>query len=430
MFHKRKGPTVWAALALACAFGFGFLVPAAAKKGGEEKSAVSSFSKTAPEGRLVLFSDADFLTHTKGGDPLSAIVIRTLPEQGSLLCAGAPLEAGSTVSARRLSTLCYSPDTAAEVRTQFTFAPVFLHGGEREEAVTVSLHLSDKPNEAPVAVALEAETYADLPLTGALKAVDPEGDPCGFELVSQARRGSVEITESGFVYTPAGKAGKDSFTYVAVDDHGNRSKPAAVTVKVIKRGAREAAVYTDMGDSSAHYAALRLRQAGIFSGEKLGSETFFYPEKPLTRAEFLTLTAAVAELPMPTAAVATGLSDNADIPAWTQSYVAAGLTSGVIRGISDGLGNRAFYGDQIITRAEAAAILDRALTLPRDGRVPAFCDAEEIPGWAKQSVANATAAGILPAFSDNTVRCGNAVTREDAAMMLYHALCYLQDKER
>lgn len=426
MFHGMKKRA--AALALVCGMILALFVPAALAGGGAQPAA-ADIVKNAPQGRLVLFSSEDFSAAT-GGKTLSAIVIRSLPAQGSLLAAGLPLEEGSVVPAERLATLCYSPGTAEELRERFTFSPVFAGAGESEAAVTVSLCLSDKPNGAPVAVALDLETYADLPLAGAFRAVDPEGDPCSYEIVSQGKRGTTEITETGFIYTPADKAGKDSFTYVAIDDHGNRSKPAAVTVKVIKRAARETISYTDMTDSPAHYAAVRLHEAGVFSGERLGSETFFYPEKAVTRAEFLTLAAAVAELPLPTAAVATGLSDNADIPVWARSYVAAGLTSGVIRGVNDGLGNRAFYGESAVTRAEAAAILDRALSLPRDGRAPAFSDAEEIPVWARQSVSNTAAAGILPAFSDNTIRCAGTVTREDAAIMLYQTLRYLQENRR
>lgn len=426
MLHKTKIRI--SALALACGMSLTLLVPAALA-GGEARSAAAHLVKTAPQGRTILFSREDF-SDGAGDKALSGVVIRTLPEQGSLLAAGLPLTEGELVPAQRLGTLCYSPDTEEEVGAEFTFVPVFAGSDGEEGAVTVSLYLSDTKNGAPVAVALELETYADLPLCGVFRAVDPEGDPCSYEIVSQGKRGVAELTEAGFRYTPKGKAGKDTFTYAAIDDHGNRSKPAAVTVKIVKRAARETAAYTDMTDSTAHYAALRLREAGVFSGEKLGSEAFFYPEKPVTRAEFLTLAAAVAELPMPTAAVATGLSDNADIPAWARGYVAAGLTSGVIRGISDGLGNRAFYGDSTVTRAEAAAILDRALSLPRDGRTPAYFDAEEIPAWALQSVSNTAAAGILPAFSDNTVRCGSAVTREDAAVMLYQAMCYLRDSRR
>ena len=51
-----------------------------------------------------------------------------------------------------------------------------------------------------------------------------------------------------------------------------------------------------------------------------------------------------------------------------------------------------------------------------------FSDSETVPAWAAQSVVNCTATGLMPVFSDNTVRPLDAVTREDAAVMLYEML--------
>lgn len=389
--------------------------------------AVSAFSKSEGQNRVICFSQEDFTGSVRGREGLSAIVISQLPETGSLCLAGQPVETGQPVEAAMLSALTYTPETEDEVHTVFSFLPVFSESGAGTEAVTVSLNSSDIPNSAPVAVSLEYETYADLPLYGGLKAVDPDGDSCTFEIVTQGKRGTAQITETGFCYQSNGRSGRDSFTYVAVDPYGNRSQPAEVSVAVCKRSSRECFSYTDMTRQSAHYAALKLREAGIFSGETLGSEAFFYPDKPVTRAEFLALAAAVAQLPLPTAAVSTGLADNSDIPVWAQSYVAAAMTSGAVEGIRDGLGNRTFCAGRAITRGEAASILTRLLSLPRDGRQPAFADSDSIPTWAAQAVCSANAAGILPAFSDGTIRCSGEVTRSDAAVMLYQALLYQQN---
>ena len=102
--------------------------------------------------------------------------------------------------------------------------------------------------------------------------------------------------------------------------------------------------------------------------------------------------------------------------------MAAGILSGVVEGSDDGSGNRVFRADSAITRAEAAAILDRCLALADDGREMAFSDSGAVPAWSAQSVVNCVANGLLPVFSDNTVRPMDAVTREDAAVMLYEML--------
>lgn len=397
-------------------------VPVQAWAGKEQIAAVAAFCKNDGQGRIITFTQSDFASRVTGGQELSAIVVERLPEGGTLRLAGLDVKVGEAIDSTRLGALCFVPDIGVDVHTSFDFRPVFSRSGAGEEAVTVSLNVSDVPNSAPIAVEQTFETYADLPLNGVLRAVDADGDACIFTVEQQGKRGVAEITESGFRYTPNGKSGEDRFTVVATDPFGNRSQPAEITVRVVKRHERECFTYTDMTDSPAHYAALRLREEGVFSGECFGSEAFFVPGQTVTRAQFLTMAAAVADLAMPTAAVSTGLSDDDSIPAWSRGYVAAGILSGVVEGSDDGSGNRVFRAESAITRAEAAAILDRCLSLTDDGREMAFSDSGTVPAWAAQSVVNCAATGLLPVFSDNTVRPLEAVTREDAAVMLYEML--------
>lgn len=419
-----KKTTAFGAIFLACGMLLAAFTPVNAWFGRKEAPAAAAFSKSDVTGQLITFSQEDFTGRVTGKEELSAIVVSALPEGGVLRLAGQTVRQGEAIPTEQLAALCFVPEAGQEIHTSFSFFPVFSRSGAGDQSVTVSLNVSDTPNACPIAVQQSFETYADLPLNGALKAVDPDGDPCTFTVISQGKRGTAEITEAGFRYTPSGSWGKDSFTVEAVDCYGNRSQPAEITVKVVKRAARETFTYTDLADSPVHYAALRLREAGVFSGESFGSESFFHPEQPVSRAEFLAMTASIAQLAQPVSAVSTGLSDNAAIPAWAQGYVAAGILSGVVNGSDDGSGNREFRADIPITRAEAAAILDRCLSLADDGRSMAFADREEVPAWAAQSVVNTSAAGLLPVFSDNTIRSQAAVTRQDAAVMLYEMMQY------
>ena len=420
--NRTKTITALCAVTLAAGSLLAAFVPAQAWPGKEEIAAVAAFSKSDGQGRIITFTQSDFASRVTGSEDLSAIVVNRLPQGGILRLAGLDVRAGEAIAVERLGALCFVPDIGVDVHTSFDFLPVFSRSGAGDKAVTVSLNISDIPNSAPIAVEQTFETYADLTLCGRLKAVDADGDPCTFAVETQGKRGRADITETGFRYTPNGKSGEDSFTVVATDSYGNRSQPARITVKVVKRHERECFTYTDMTDSPAHFAALRLREEGVFSGECFGTEAFFAPQQTVTRAQFLTMAAAVAQLAMPTAAVSTGLSDDDSIPAWSRGYVAAGILSGVVEGSDDGSGNRVFRADNAVTRAEAAAILDRCLALTDDGREMAFSDSENIPVWAAQSVVNCAATGLLPVFSDNTVRPMDAVTREDAAVMLYEML--------
>lgn len=420
--NRTKTITALWAVTLAAGSLLAAFVPAQAWPGKTETAAMAAFSKSDGQGRIITFTQSDFTERVTGDEDLSAIVVNRLPEGGTLRLAGLDVRAGEAIDAQRLGAMSFVPDIGVDVHTSFDFLPVFSRSGAGEQAVTVSLNVSDVPNSAPIAVEQTFETYADLTLHGTLRAVDADGDPCTFTVDKQGKRGTAEITEAGFRYTPNGKSGEDIFTVVATDRYGNRSQPAEITVKVVKRHQRECFTYTDMSDSLAHYAALRLREEGVFAGECFGTEAFFAPDERVTRAQFLTMAAAVADLAQPAAAVSTGLSDDDSIPAWSRGYVAAGILSGVVEGSDDGTGNRVFRAESVITRAEAAAILDRCLDLADDGREMAFSDGDTVPAWAQQSVVNCAATGLLPVFSDNTVRPQEPVTREDAAVMLYEML--------
>lgn len=424
MFIKRK---TLLTLALVGALTVTAALPARALfDRGEDVGAVAAFAKTEGEGQLITFAAEDFTARVTGEEPLSAIVVRDLPSGGVLRLAGQDVRSGEAVEVQRLGALCFVPDIGREVHTSFTFLPVFSRTGAGVQAVTVHLNVSDTPNAAPIAVEQSWETYADLPLWGTLKAMDPEGDACTFTVADQGKRGTVVIEGDRFCYTPQGKSGRDAFSVVAVDCFGNRSQAAHITVTVTKRHDKECFTYTDMADSTAHYAALKLREAGVFAGETFGSEAFFQPDATVTRAQFMAMTAVVADLAQPAAALSTGLSDNETIPAWAQGYVAAGILSGVVQGSDDGTGNRAFHANAAVTRAEAAAMADRSLDLTDDGREAVFADADTLPAWAKQSVIDCAVRGLLE-VEDNNVRAGDALTREEAALMLYGMLQHGED---
>ena len=294
--EKLRKRTAAAALFLACGMLLAAFTPARAWFGsGETPAAVSAFSKSDGQGQLITFTKEDFLAGVTGEEELSAIVVSALPSGGTLRLAGRDVRPGEAIEAGRLGALCFVPQIGRDVHTSFEFFPVFSRSGAGETAVKVSLNISDTHNSAPIAVEQTFETYADLALHGTLKAVDPDGDACTFSVERQGKRGTAEIDGADFCYTPNGKSGEDTFTVIATDCFGNRSQPAEICVKVVKRAPRETFTYTDMGDNPAHYAALRLREAGVFSGEIFGSEAFFCPAQTVSRAQFLTMAAAIAD---------------------------------------------------------------------------------------------------------------------------------------
>lgn len=396
----------------------------------EEAPSVAAFSKNGPAGRAITFSAEDFVVQSGGA--LDSIVISTLPDQaaGILTLGGQPLNAGDVVAMNAVSGLSFQPLTASAVTSaSFTFTPVF-SDGTSGSPVEVGLHLLSEANSAPIAENLELCTYKNVAITASFAATDPEGDLLTFQLVDKPARGAVTMPEDGsneFVYTPyENKTGKDSFTYVAVDAVGNTSAPATVKVKIEKASTK--VTYSDMDGVSAHKAAIRLAEEGIFVGECMGGEYFFNPDTPVSRSEFLTMTMKATGLDALEYVTTTGFADDAAIPTWAKGYAASALKAGVVQGAADEVGRIVFNAEDTITRAEAAVLLDRALQVSDVSEAMATVD-ELAPAWAVQSAANLESCGVLAAGSTGTLELNDQLTRADAAEMILGALEVLDARD-
>ena len=396
----------------------------------EEAPSVAAFSKNGPAGSAITFSAEDFVVQSGGA--LDSIVISTLPDQaaGILTLGGQPLNAGDVVAMNAVSGLSFQPLTASAVTSaSFTFTPVF-SDGTSGSPVEVGLHLLSEANSAPIAENLELCTYKNVAITASFAATDPEGDLLTFQLVDKPARGAVTMPEDGsneFVYTPyENKTGKDSFTYVAVDAVGNTSAPATVKVKIEKASTK--VTYSDMDGVSAHKAAIRLAEEGIFVGECMGGEYFFNPDTPVSRSEFLAMTMKATGLDALEYVTTTGFADDAAIPTWAKGYAASALKAGVVQGAADEVGRIVFNAEDTITRAEAAVLLDRALQVSDVSEAMATVD-ELAPAWAVQSAANLESCGVLAAGSTGTLELNDQLTRADAAEMILGALEVLDARD-
>ena len=259
----------------------------------------------------------------------------------------------------------------------------------------VVLTAAEVDNAAPVAENLSLKTYRDVGISGSFAATDPEGDAVTFRIVDSPARGAVEVDENDpatFRYTPyEGKKGKDSFTYVAVDSVGNVSKPATVKITIEKQTTK--VTYSDMAGNAAHYAALRLAEAGIYVGRQVGEFYCFDPDETFTREEFLALAMAVAEAEPLKDVTLTGFHDDDAISVWAKGYVSAALMDGTIQGSRNEAGRAVFNAPAPITRAEAAVIIDRLLKTG-DVSLETF-GSDAVPVWAGQSVANLDAVSVM-----------------------------------
>lgn len=391
----------------------------------QQAPAIAVFSKIDEGGAVVTFSQQDFTSRLEGDDQLEGIVINSLPDPqaGVLKTGGRPLLCGEGITADGLNTLSFEPAGSGDAHASFTFIPVFADYGAGDKSVAVNINLSDEPNSAPLAKAMEIETYVNLECSGQLEASDAEGEPMTFCLVSPPKKGSVNLDEKGlFHYIPLeGKAYSEKFTYCAIDENGNASNPATVKIIVKKQSAKQTVRYADLAEDPGHYAAIRLAESGIFAGEQIGGQYFLSPDEPVSRAQFIAMTLEAAQVPLPTVAIPSGLADDAQTPQWAKASSAAALHAGIVTGSPDGAGSRVLRAQDPITRAEAAAILDRAMELPQGWADQQLLDQQQIPDWAVGSVNTAASCGVLDTAGGQS-RPNDLLTRSEAVQMLYRAM--------
>lgn len=271
---------------------------------------------------------------------------------------------------------------------------------------------------APIAENLELSTYRGVAVGGCLSATDPEGDAVTYQITTEPSKGSIDLDDDGhFVYTPAsGKRGKDYFGYRATDANGNRSQEATVIIRIEKQKSK--VTYADLDGQSCAYAALRLAEEGVFTGECLGGNYVFSPDAPVSRSEFLAMCLRVTDTDVLQGVSRTGFADDASIAAWAKPYVSTALKNGIIAGYADSTTGVLFAPDQSISVAEAAVMLDRAAQFT-DAVAAWYAPEDTLPVWAVQSAANISACGLLPYgchFVDETL------TRAQAAELLCGAM--------
>ena len=212
-------------------------------------------------------------------------------------------------------------------------------------------------DNAPVVQPVTAQTCVDIAVEAELSAADADNDVVLYQLTEKPRLGTAKIEGSTLYYTPGRKAGRDSFHYTAVDAEGNTAQPAAITIEIKKN--KTGLTYSDMDGDPAHYAAIYLAQKGVMTGETIGSCAFFHPNRPVTRSEFIAMTAAAADLSVePTDQ--TDFADDSGLSAWAKPYISAAAANGLVNGYATVSGVSEIRGEKTITTAEAGVVLNRS----------------------------------------------------------------------
>ncbi|MDR1204555.1 MAG: S-layer homology domain-containing protein [Peptococcaceae bacterium] len=167
-------------------------------------------------------------------------------------------------------------------------------------------------------------------------------------------------------------------------------------------------------DISGHWAEAEITRwtnAGKIGGYPDGT---FKPDNPITRAEFMALTNRGFNF---TAMVDITFTD---VPAnaWYASVIRAARAAGYIGGYEDGT----VRPNAPITREEVAAIVARIKKLPgNEAKANSFTDAASLT-WSKAVVGAAAEAGIIGGYPDGSFGPKRPTTRAEAVAILDRAL--------
>ena len=378
-------------------------------------------AKAGLRGSELVFDRSDF-SRALNVSRVSEITLTSVPpaSEGKLMVGNTVLREGQTVSGSNISLISFRAASPEVGLTSFRFSP---DGAAYDLECT--LYFLDEPNYAPTvsiapAASLDVSTYENVTHFGKLSAYDSDGDECYFEIISQPKNGIVVMSNIGsgeYVYIPdEGYVGRDKFCYVAHDKYGNYSASAEVSVSVSRVAL--ASSFSDMQDSDAHTAAIRMTEEGIMSGTQIGDGYYFQPERAVSRSEFVVLamqTLGIKDVNLNSLRV-TNFADDSDIPTSMKGYVAAAYELDYINGkYVDG--KLCFLPNDEITRAEAALIVGRMLEAAMPTVKPMISDSEEIPAWAESSVYSLSAMGVLDT-DGGKIRPKDVMSRADTAKML------------
>ena len=338
---------------------------------------------------------------------LTGICITGLPDPntGTVMLGSRVLRAGDILAADQLAQMTFSPlRTEVDSVATVTYLPIYEN--RVEKATTMSISIRGKEDKAPVAEDMAIETYKNLPNEGKLKASDPEGMALTYTLIRAPKRGQVTIGEDGsFTYTPKkNKVGVDSFVYTATDPAGHVSREATVTVQILKP--TDSRQYTDTVGLNCRFEAEWLRNTGLFTGESISGQMCFFPEKTVSRGDFLAMTVKALDIPMEQTDYSAIPSD---VPMWLKPYVGAAIRSGLLEGWP-ATESGGFEASRAITGAEAAVMLQNALELAMEET--AVETGEEIPVWAADSLTVMSQNGVVMNYAE-------CLTRAQAAEILY-----------
>ncbi|MBQ1934494.1 MAG: S-layer homology domain-containing protein [Clostridia bacterium] len=366
----------------------------------------------------VVFTKTDF-SQNLGLNKIGSVTFTSVPpaEDGYLYIANTVIKDGTRVSEDMLDLLRFRSASAEIDYTSFSYT---INEKYSQAEHCFSIVYLEEINAAPVAAipddAPAFETYKNVSLYSRLSANDPEGDAISFKIISQPKKGTVELLSESygdFKYTPKKNyTGKDTFCYVVCDKYGNYSAVEEVTIKTVKNKTKT--VYSDVMNTEFEYAAIAVTANGIMSGTSIGGYSYFEPNGEVTRAEMLSYIMSAADIKL-TKTTTDKFADFNDVPEKYRAYVATASEIGLING-SEINGAILFRPNEPVTRGEAA-VMAKALINAEAEALATFADSSDCPVWCESAMKAAATYGLIPA-RNGILSYSDKLTRGEAAVLV------------
>ncbi|MGM9664074.1 MAG: Ig-like domain-containing protein [Eubacteriales bacterium] len=350
------------------------------------------------------------------GMQAGSAVITELPssEAGTLKLGEADVLPGQIITREEFEELVFVPSGGEEATFRFRL----IESGY-ESSFECAVIPMEKLNFAPVARADELAAKENIAVFASLAASDPDEDEVTFHITKNARHGNVTLLDRStgeIKYTPDENfRGKDKFTFVAVDKYGNESAPATVKIQVERN--RLDIEYSDMQNDSAHMAAVILAENDILTGEKLGDMRTFFPEKEISRADFLIMAMRASDIDKGDASAVSFFTDDASFTGYQRRYIAKAQEMKLVYGFDTDDG-AVFRPNESITLAHAATIVGRIAGIEKYSVDDAVCVfADEKTEITQEGIDVLASLGV---FADTSAE--KALSRAEAAKLLLYML--------
>lgn len=238
-------------------------------------------------------------------------------------------------------------------------------------------------------------TYRHLPLTAAFR---------DFTWSVDSKLGTID--ENG-VLTVASANGRGAVTAKRGDF--SVSIPLTVTADM---------PFVDMNGHWAAEHVADMYRRGVLGGEQVGSATYAFPDRGVTRQEFATMLARYLKLDSKSySGVQTPFADMDQVAGWAKDSVRAMYAEGIVGGSAEKGG---LYANpkKTLTRAEAVTMIGRMLGASQDrADLSAFPDAGTVPSYALEYFQVLVKLGVVGG-SDGRLEPNRTMTRAEICKVL------------